>query len=144
MIIKQVSVFLENKSGRLNEVTKILGNAGINISAFTIADTSDFGILRLIVSDADKALQELKKNDFSVQITRVVLVKSSNKPGGLSQLLEVLHTGEVFIEYMYAFSMEKENAIIVIRPTNVEKCIDILQEHKSELLLSDDLNSLLN
>ena len=144
MIIKQVSVFLENKSGRLNEVTKILGNAGINISAFTIADTSDFGILRLIVSDADKALQALKKNDFSVQITRVVLVKSSNKPGGLSQLLEVLHTGEVFIEYMYAFSMEKENAIIVIRPTNVEKCIDILQEHKSELLLSDDLNSLLN
>lgn len=142
MIIKQVSVFLENKSGRLNEVTQILGEAGINISAFTIADTSDFGILRLIVSDADKACKVLKENSFSVQTTRVVLVKSPNRPGGLSKMLDVLHSKEVFIEYMYAFSMEKNTAIIVIRPTNVQKCLDILQNHKSDLLLSDDKYSL--
>ena len=74
MIIKQVSVFLENKSGRLNEVTQLLGDAGLNMSAFTIADTSDFGVLRLIVSDPDKAKQILKANKFSVQTTDVILV----------------------------------------------------------------------
>jgi hypothetical protein len=134
MIIKQVSVFLENKSGRLSEVTQILGDAGINISAFTIADTSDFGILRLIVSDPAKAREILKENDFSVQTTDVVLVKSPNKPGGLSGMLKVLNAEGVFIEYMYAFSMEEIDAIIVIRPTNVQKCIEILQAHRDEFL----------
>ena len=137
MIIKQVSVFLENKSGRLNEVTRILGDSGINISAFTIADTSEFGILRLIVSDAEKAKEELKENGFSVQITNVVLVKSPNRPGGLANLLKVLYDEKVFIEYMYAFSIEEEEAIIVIRPDKIEKCMEILWKHKDEFLLSD-------
>ena len=137
MIIKQVSVFLENKSGRLSEVTQILGEAGINISAFTIADTSDFGILRLIVSDPAKARDILKENDFSVQTTEVVLVKSPNKPGGLSSMLKVLNAEGVFIEYMYAFSMEEIDAIIVIRPTNMQKCIKILQEHRDDFLYAD-------
>ena len=91
MIVKQVSVFLENKSGRLNEVTQILGDAGLNLSAFTIADTSDFGILRVIVSEPEKAKDLLKKNDFAVQITEVVLVKTPNQPGGLAKLLNVLN-----------------------------------------------------
>jgi len=137
MIIKQVSVFLENKSGRLSEVTQILGDAGINISAFTIADTSDFGILRLIVSDPDKAREILKKNQFSVQATDVVLVKSPNKPGGLAGMLKVLNAEGVFIEYMYAFSMDEDDAIIVIRPTNMQKCIEILQKHRDEFLYTD-------
>jgi hypothetical protein len=79
MIIKQVSVFLENKSGRLNEVTQILSDAGLNMSAFTIADTSDFGILRLIVSDPEKAKLLLKQNNFAVQITDVILAKSTGR-----------------------------------------------------------------
>ena len=90
MIIKQVSVFLENKSGRLNEVTKILSNAEVNISAFTIADTSDFGILRMIVSDPEMACSVLKENDFSVKTTDVVLAKTPNKTGSLSKLLGIL------------------------------------------------------
>ena len=138
MIVKQVSVFLENKSGRLNEVTQILGEAGINISAFTIADTSDFGILRLIVPDPDKAKDVLKQNKFSVQTTEVVLVKSPNQPGGLSNMLKILNDEEIFIEYMYAFSMNDTAAVIVIRPVDVNKCMEILQNHKEELLVTDE------
>uniref|UniRef100_UPI0032170EB7 ACT domain-containing protein n=1 Tax=uncultured Draconibacterium sp. TaxID=1573823 RepID=UPI0032170EB7 len=139
MIIKQVSVFLENKSGRLNEVTQILGEAGVNISAFTIADTSDFGILRMIVSDPDKACNTLKQNDFSVQTTDVVLAKTPNKAGSLSKLLGILQEEEVFIEYMYAFSMNEEGAVTVIRPTRVQRCVEMLQKHQTELLRADEL-----
>lgn len=142
MIIKQVSVFLENKSGRLNEVTKTLGEAGVNISAFTIADTSDFGILRMIVSDPDKACKTLKDNMFSVQTTEVVLAKTPNKPGSLSKLLEILQEEEVFIEYMYAFSMDDKGAVTVIRPTRVHRCVEMLQKHKTELIRSDELYQL--
>lgn len=137
MIAKQVSVFLENKSGRLNEVTRILADAGINISAFTIADTSDFGILRLIVSDPEKAWDVLKQHSFSVKITEVVLAKSPNKPGSLTKMLQILSEGGSFIEYMYAFSMEENTATIVIRPTNIDKCIQILHGHKDDFLLSE-------
>ena len=137
MITKQVSVFLENKSGRLNEVTQILGDSGINISAFTIADTSDFGILRLIVSDPEKACEVLKQNLFSVKTTDVVLAKTPNKPGSLSKLLKVLSEGGSFIEYMYAFSMEQDSATIVIRPTSIKKCMEILQNHKDDFLFQE-------
>ncbi|WP_167611854.1 hypothetical protein [Maribellus sediminis] len=139
MIIKQVSVFLENKSGRLNEVTKILSNAEVNISAFTIADTSDFGILRMIVSDPEKACSVLKENDFSVKTTDVILAKTPNKAGSLSKLLGILQEEEIFIEYMYAFSMDNEGAVIVIRPTRVEYCVEMLQKHSTELVKADEL-----
>lgn len=142
MIIKQVSVFLENKSGRLNEVCKTLGEFGVNISAFTVADTFDFGILRMIVSDPDKACDTLKKGGFSVRTTDVVLAKTPNKPGSLSKLLEILNQEEVFIEYMYAFSMKDEGAVNVIRPTCVERCVEMLQKHKTELLRADELYQL--
>lgn len=108
-------------------MTRILGEAGINISAFTVADTSDFGILRLIVSDPDKACNVLKENHFSVRTTKVILVKISNQPGSLSKLLQTLSNGGSFIEYMYAFSANDDTAIIVIRPTNIEKCSGVLQ-----------------
>jgi hypothetical protein len=140
MITQQVSVFLENKSGRLNEVTQILGDAGINISAFTIADTSDFGILRLIVSDPNQAYKVLRQNAFSVKITDVVLARTTNEPGSLSNMLKILSDGGVFIEYMYAFSMEPSTAIVVIRPTNIEKCRRILGDHEDDFLISDNDN----
>ena len=137
MIIKQVSVFLENKSGRLNEVTQILGDAGLNMSAFTIADTSDFGILRLIVSDPEKAKEVLKKNKFAVQTTDVILVKTPNVPGGLAKMLNILNAEKVFIEYMYAFSNSEDTAVIVLRPTDLQKCIDILQNHRGDFLVQE-------
>ena len=137
MIVKQVSVFLENKSGRLNEVTQLLGDAGLNMSAFTIADTSDFGILRLIVSDPDKAKEILRKNKFSVQTTEVILVKSPNRPGGLAKMLNLLQKEEVFIEYMYAFSNSEDTAVIVLRPTDLQKCMDIFQNHRGDFLVQE-------
>ncbi len=137
MIVKQVSVFLENKSGRLNEVTQILGDAGLNMSAFTIADTSDFGILRLIVSDPERAKELLKKNNFAVQITEVILVKSPNRPGGLAKMLNVLNAENVFIEYMYAFSNSEDTAVIVLRPTDLQKCMDIFQNHRGDFLVQE-------
>ncbi len=134
MKAKQVSVFLENKLGRLNEVAQILGEAGVNISAFTVADTSDFGVLRLIVSDSEKACDVLKANHFSVRTTDVVLVKSSNRPGALSKMLSILNSEGIFIEYLYAFSMDEDMAVFVVRPTDVDKCLEKLHRHKGELL----------
>jgi len=133
MRAKQVSVFLENKLGRLHEVAHILGDAAINISAFTVADTSDFGVVRLIVSDPDKACAVLKENHFSVRSTDVVLVNSPNSPGALSFLLQILNQEEIFIEYLYAFSMNDDHAVFVIRPTDIDKCVERLQRHKNEL-----------
>jgi len=137
MIVKQVSVFLENKSGRLNEVTQILGNEGINISAFSVADTSDFGVLRMIVSEPEKAFEVLKQNHFSAKITDVVRMNTPNVPGALAKALKILSSEDVFIEYIYAFSMDSSTAVIVIRPNNVAKCVEVLENHKSELLSQD-------
>ncbi|MDD4144084.1 MAG: ACT domain-containing protein [Prolixibacteraceae bacterium] len=133
MKIKQVSVFLENKSGRLREVAQILGDAGINISAFTVADTSEFGVLRLVVDNPEEAFRILKERHFSVRTTDVLLVNSSNKPGALSQLLNILSEEGIFIEYLYAFTMNDDNAVFVVRPTNVEKCHTVLEKYKDDL-----------
>ena len=134
MKAKQVSVFLENKSGRLNEVAQILGDAGVNISAFTVADTSDFGVLRLIVSDPEKAVSVLKEKQFSARTTDVVFANSPNKPGALSKMLNILNDEGVFIEYLYAFTMNNDTAVIVIRPTDIDKCVEKLEKHHDELL----------
>ena len=139
MIIKQLSVFLENKTGRLNEVTQILGNAGINMSAFSVADTSEFGILRMIVSDPEKALSILKEAEFSVRLTDVICLNSPNEPGALARALNILSEENVFIEYLYAYSMDNKSANIVLKPDNIEKCIEVLQAHKLELVKASDM-----
>ncbi len=139
MIIKQLSVFLENKTGRLNEVTQILGNAGINMSAFSVADTSEFGILRMIVSDPENALTILKEAEFSVRLTDVVCLNSPNEPGALARTLNILSGEGVFIEYLYAYSMNDKSANIVLKPDNIEKCIEVLQAHKLELVKASDM-----
>jgi hypothetical protein len=139
MIIKQLSVFLENKSGRLNEVATLLGQAGINMSAFSVADTSEFGILRMIVSDPETACGELKKAGFTVRLTEVVCLHSPNVPGALSKALNILAGEGVFIEYLYAFSMDKDSANIVLKPEDIQKCIQVLRDHQLELVRASDL-----
>jgi len=141
MIIKQLSVFLENKSGRLNEVSGLLAEAGINMSAFSIADTSDFGILRVIVSDPDKALKILREKQFSASLTEVICLICPNEPGALARALDILSKEDVQIEYMYAFSID-QSANIIIRPANVQKCIDALNKHQMELMKASDLYKL--
>ena len=125
MIIKQVSVFLENKTGRINEVTKILSRHGVNMQAFSMAETPDFGILRLIVSDVDKAVEILRGADFAVMLTDVIHLHCPNKAGALGEILEQLAAADVSIEYMYAFA-EGDMANIVVRPSDIERCAKTL------------------
>ncbi len=133
MTIKQLSVFIENKTGRINEVTKILSANGVNMTAFSLAENAEFGILRMIVSNVDLAVKVLKEARFGVNVTDVVCFTLKNVPGSLSTVLDLLAKEQIFIEYMYAFS-QGETANVVIRPTNVDKCIEILAENKTELL----------
>jgi len=139
MIVKQLSVFLENKSGRLNEVTTLLGDAHVNISAFNIADTSEFGILRMIVSDSEKALSVLKAAHFSVSLTDVVCLCTPNQPGALARALNILVSEGVFIEYLYAYSNEGTTANIMLKSTNLQKCAGVLEKYKKELAATSDL-----
>ncbi|MCD8165368.1 MAG: amino acid-binding protein [Bacteroides sp.] len=141
MIAKQLSIFLENKSGRLTEVTEVLGRENINLSALSIAENSDFGILRGIVSDPDRAYTVLKENHFAVNITNVVGICCPNTPGALAKVLGYLSEGGVSIEYMYSFA-NKDIAHIILRPDNMDQCIEILKDKKVELLAASDLYKL--
>lgn len=136
---KQISVFLENKAGRLSHVTRVLGEAGINIRALSIADTSDFGILRIIVSDPEKAYRILKEANFTVSETEVIAVQVPDSPGGLAAVLEQMSDGNLNIEYLYAFLGTSGNDALVIfkvedieraRQTFIEKGIPFLDEQK--------------
>ena len=138
MIAKQLSIFLENKFGRLTEVTEILAKEGINLSALCITENADFGILRGIVSDPDKAYKVLKENHFAVNITDVVGINCPNVPGALAKVLNYLSEAGVFIEYMYSFA-NNDSANVIIRPTDMETCIKVLTEKKVELLAASDL-----
>ncbi len=133
MIIEQLSVFIENKSGRLYEVMDILGKNGINVSALSIADTSDYGIVRLIVSDPPRALVLLKEQAFSVQITPVICCKVPNTPGGLKKMLAYLSEDNISIEYMYAFSAG-DAASVILRTESCEKTIESLRNHQMEMI----------
>ena len=128
MTTKQLSIFLENKTGRLNDVAKILSESSINMKAFSIADNTDFGILRVLVSDTDKAYQILKQNGFAVKFTDVITLHISNTPGSLYSILDLLATANIYIEYMYAFS-EGEQASVVIRPDNLEQAVKVLKQN---------------
>jgi len=108
------------------------------MSAFSVADTSEFGILRLIVSDHEKAFRVLKENNFSVNLTDVVCLNCPNQPGALAAALRILSENEVAIEYLYAFSVG-ESANVVIKPDNLDKCISVLTQHSMELVRASDL-----
>ena len=125
MTIKQLSVFLENKTGRINDVTRILGKHGINMHAFSMAETTDFGILRLIVTEVDKAVEVLREASFAVMLTDVVCISCDNVSGALSTILDNLTEAGIFIEYMYAFA-DGDKANVVIRPNDIDKCVEVL------------------
>ena len=126
MTIKQLSIFLENRTGRINEVARILADNGINMQAFSMAETADFGLLRLIVPDVERAVEVLRQADIAVMLTDVLCVNIPNVPGALSAILEKLASNGIFIEYMYAFS-DGEYANVVIRPDNIEEAVRILE-----------------
>lgn len=130
MRVEQISVFLENKAGRLAEVGRILSEAGINIRALSLADTSDFGILRLIVNDNNKAKEALKQHGFTVGKTDVVAVEVEDRPGGLHKILDCLFRANVNVEYMYAFVQQSgDNAVIIFRFDNLDEAVRVLTEN---------------
>jgi len=143
MKIKQISVFLENKRGRLFEALNVLSKAGINIRALSIADTSDFGILRMIVNDPEKAKKALENEGFTTKITHVLAVGVKDKPGGLAEVLKILYEEDINVEYIYAF-VEKsgEEALVVLRTNNLDKTITLLQEKGVKLLDSKTVENL--
>ena len=138
MTIKQLSVFLENKTGRINEVVRTLGANDINMHAFSMAETADFGILRLIVSDVDKAVEVLRSHDFAVMSTDVVCLSCENVPGSLAVILEYLAQEQIFIEYMHAFA-QNDRANVVIKPNDLTHCLEVLQAHHCDILTKDRL-----
>jgi len=138
--VEQISVFLENKAGRLEEVTSILAEANINIRALSLADTSDFGILRLIVNDNNKAKEELKKAGFAVAKTEVVAVEVSDQPGGLHHILRILKKANVNVEYMYAFVQQNgAHAVLIFRFDNLGEALMILKDNDVRVIKGETL-----
>ncbi|NLB88225.1 MAG: ACT domain-containing protein [Syntrophomonadaceae bacterium] len=132
---KQISVFLENKAGRLSHVTKVLGEAGINIRALSIADTSDFGILRIIVNDPEKAYKILKEAGFTVSETEVIAVQVPDSPGGLATVLEQMSDANLNIEYLYAFlGTSEDNALVIFKVEDFAKARDTFIERGIKFL----------
>ncbi len=129
MNVNQLSVFLENKSGRLAKVTRVLGERDINIRALSIADTTDFGILRLIVNKPEEAHELLKSEGFVVTQTEVIAVCIPDKPGGLAGVLAILEEAGINIEYLYAFvgNTNTKNALVIFRVEDCDKAVEVLK-----------------
>lgn len=142
MKVIQISIFLENTGGRIAEATSILAEAGINIRAMSLADTTDFGVLRLIVSDVDKAEKALKDQGFAVGKTNVVAVQVEDKPGGLNRILQVLAKSEINVEYIYAFLRDKDHAVMIFRFDNTDNALKILKENNIKVFKGEDISTM--
>jgi len=140
MKIKQISVFIGNKKGRLAMVTEVLEKAKIDIRALALADTADFGMLRMIVDNPDRCAAVLKENDFAVQETDVLAIEVDDSPGGLHRVLKVFDENDINIEYVYAMVEKRRNAAAVIfRVEDYQKAIDVLAKKGIALIGSDSL-----
>ncbi len=143
MSVKQISVFLENKKGRLAEVTQTLSREKINIRALSLADTADFGVLRIIVNNPERCLAVLKANSFVAQVTEVIAVEVEDKPGGLARILEVLDQDNVNVEYMYAYvEKTRENAIVICKIDDRERALQVLEKNGIAIVRAEELKAL--
>jgi len=129
MIVKQVSIFLENSKGRLAEVTRVLAKERVDIRALSLADTSDFGVLRIIVNRPDRCLEVLKEHGFVARTTEVVAVEVEDRPGGMSRVLDALDEAGLNVEYMYAYVAKAgENAVVICKIDEREKALAVLEK----------------
>ena len=139
-MIKQISVFVENKKGRLARITDVLGQAGIDLIALSIADTTNFGIMRCIVSDPEKTIELLRSNGFTASTTEVIVAEVPDKPGGLAGVLKTLDTAGLSVEYLYSFvRTHGENALILFRVEDVEAAVKALKASGIRLLGEKDV-----
>ena len=141
MKLKQLSVFLENKPGRLRELCALLAENNINIVTLSLADTEQFGILRLIVKEHDEAKALLETNGFVAKLTEVIAVEVTDQPGGLSSILQIEEESGISVEYMYAFTIKSgENAVLLFRFDDMDKAVAALQKANLSILSSADLH----
>ena len=139
MFIKQLSVFIENREGRLGEVLTALKESNINIVSLSLADTSDYGMLRMITSDPEEAKKVLKERGFSAKLTDVLAVKLEHKVGELQEVLEIICNAGINVEYMYALATKNNDATIVIKTSNAEEAALLLQKEGAEFLTSAEI-----
>lgn len=143
MKLKQISIFLENKEGRLKKAISILSQNNINIRALSIADTSEFGILRLIVPEPGKAQEKLEENNFVVKVNEVIAVEVPDQPGGLDSILSILYDSQINVEYLYAFVEKNEDkAIVVIKTENIDEGIAALEKSNINIMSAEEVNKL--
>lgn len=140
MNVTQISVFLENRAGQLSNITKVLSDNGVDLRAINIAETADYGVLRLIPADAQKASAVLLENGFIMAMTPVIAVAVPDRPGGLNSLLEALSEENIGIEYMYSvFSSNSGEALMVLQVSEAEKVADILSKHEFKTVTIDEI-----
>jgi len=139
MLIKQLSVFIENREGRLEKVLDTLKKSDINIISLSLADTADYGLLRLIVSNPELGKETLRKNGFSAMLTDVMAVKLSHRVGQLQELLVVICKASINIEYMYALSTGKDDASIVLKTSDIDKAAELLEAAGVEIINPSDI-----
>ncbi len=143
MAIKQLSVFAENKPGALVEITDVISESGIDMRALSVADTGDFGILRIIVSDTEKAEKILTEKGFVTKVTPVLAVKISDEPGALTKAIKLLYKESINVEYLYAFiASSKKNAYVVLRVADNEVAERILTENGFGTVTEEDIQNL--
>lgn len=138
MTIRQLSVFLENKTGHLNQILSVLAKNNINIIALTVADSSDYGILRAIVSDPEKALQALRAEQFTVRVHDILSLEMNAAPGSMSLILDLFTAADICIEYVYAFSFGSKS-ILMVRTDNSEKAMEIIKMKKLKSISEEEL-----
>lgn len=140
MFIKQLSIFVENKPGRLATITNLLKQNDIDIRALSIADTRDFGIMRLIVNDPENAEKVFKDAGCTVSLTNVIAIGIDDKPGGLAGAMDVLYANNISVEYMYAFISKTDNtAYVILRVENNEKALEALKDNNVQILSAEDI-----
>lgn len=139
MFAKQLTVFIENRTGRLSEVLGVLKNNGVNILSLSLADTTEFGLLRLIVDNPELGKEKLSENGFSSLLSNVSIIKIPHKVGSLQELLKAIDQGGVNIEYMYGLSVESDEAYVVLKASDVQKVDAILEEYGIETVSCDHI-----
>lgn len=142
-MIKQLSVFLENKAGRLSGITNILAKSNINIRAISVADTTEFGILRLIVDDPERACECLKKESITVSLTEVIAIGMDDTPGAFAKAMNLLADNGISIEYVYAFkSGDRGKGYVILKVDDLERAVKVFESTEIEVLTSDRIKKM--
>ena len=142
MVAKQLSVFIENRQGRLGEVLNVLKENNVNILSLSLADTTEYGLLRLIVNNPELGKEKLANDGFSTILTDVLVLKISHQSGSLQQLLKILSDNDVNIEYMYGLSIDGEEASVVLKTSDIAKAEEVLAKQGVKTLSTKDISSL--